>query len=49
MLAGSTSTFGPGQDYAVIHLTTIILVFIGKCSTLEKTSVVTRLMIMLEC
>jgi hypothetical protein len=29
MLAGRTSTFGLGADYAVILLTTIILVFIG--------------------
>jgi ABC-2 type transport system permease protein len=29
MLAGSTSTFGPGYDYAVILLTTIILIIIG--------------------
>ena len=29
MLAGSTSTFGLGADYAVILLTTIILVCIG--------------------
>jgi ABC-2 type transport system permease protein len=29
MLAGSTSTFGLGTDYAVILLTTIILVSIG--------------------
>jgi hypothetical protein len=29
MLAGSTSTFGLGLDYAVILLTTTILVFIG--------------------
>jgi hypothetical protein len=29
MLAGSTSAFGPGLDYAVILVTTIILVFIG--------------------
>jgi ABC-type polysaccharide/polyol phosphate export permease len=29
MLAGSTSTLGVGLDYAVILLTTTILVFIG--------------------
>jgi ABC-2 type transport system permease protein len=29
MLAGSTSTFGPSHDYAVILLTTIVLVLIG--------------------
>jgi ABC-2 type transport system permease protein len=29
MLAGSTSTFGPSHDYAVILLTTIVLIFIG--------------------
>jgi hypothetical protein len=29
MLAGSTSTFGLGIDYAVILLTTIVLVLIG--------------------
>jgi ABC-2 type transport system permease protein len=29
MLAGSTSTFGPSYDYAVILLTSTILVFIG--------------------
>ena len=29
MLAGSTSTFGLSHDYAVILLTTTILVFIG--------------------
>lgn len=29
MLAGSTSTFGLGHDYAVILLATIILVFLG--------------------
>ena len=29
MLAGSTSTFSLSQDYAVIVLTTTILVFIG--------------------
>jgi len=29
MLAGSTSAFGLGLDYAVILLTTTILVFIG--------------------
>jgi len=29
MLAGSTSTFGLGHDYAVIVLTAAILVFIG--------------------
>jgi ABC-2 type transport system permease protein len=29
MLAGNTSTFGLGKDYAVILLTTTILVFIG--------------------
>ena len=29
MLAGSTSTFGLGHDYAVIILTTIVLVFLG--------------------
>ena len=29
MLAGSTSIFGLGLDYAVILLTTTILVFIG--------------------
>jgi ABC-2 type transport system permease protein len=29
MLAGSTSTFGPGYDYAVILLTTIVLIIIG--------------------
>jgi ABC-2 type transport system permease protein len=29
MLAGSTSTFGLSLDYAVILLTTTILVFIG--------------------
>jgi ABC-2 type transport system permease protein len=29
MLAGSTSTFGLGLDYAVILLTTTILVIIG--------------------
>ena len=29
MLAGSTSTFSLGLDYAVILLTTTILVFIG--------------------
>jgi ABC-2 type transport system permease protein len=29
MLADSTSTFGSGLDYAVIFLTTTILVFIG--------------------
>jgi ABC-2 type transport system permease protein len=29
MLAGSTSTFGPSYDYAVILLTPTILVFIG--------------------
>jgi ABC-2 type transport system permease protein len=29
MLAGSTSAFGLGTDYAVILLTTIILVLIG--------------------
>jgi ABC-type polysaccharide/polyol phosphate export permease len=29
MLAGSTSTFGSGLDYAVILLTATILVFIG--------------------
>jgi ABC-2 type transport system permease protein len=29
MLADSTSTFGSGLDYAVILLTTTILVFIG--------------------
>ena len=29
MLAGSASSFGPSHDYAVILLTTIVLVFIG--------------------
>jgi ABC-2 type transport system permease protein len=29
MLAGSASTFGLGMDYAVILLTTIVLVLIG--------------------
>ena len=29
MLAGSPSTFGLGMDYAVILLTTIVLVFVG--------------------
>jgi hypothetical protein len=29
MLAGSTSTFGLSRDYAVILLTTTLLVFIG--------------------
>jgi ABC-2 type transport system permease protein len=29
MLAGSASTFGPSYDYAVILLTSTILVFIG--------------------
>jgi ABC-type polysaccharide/polyol phosphate export permease len=29
MLAGSTSTLGPSYDYAVILLTSTILVFIG--------------------
>jgi hypothetical protein len=29
MLAGSTSTFGLARDYAVILLTTTILVFLG--------------------
>jgi ABC-2 type transport system permease protein len=29
MLAGGTSTYGVSHDYAVILLTTIILVFIG--------------------
>jgi hypothetical protein len=29
MLADSTSTFGLNHDYAVILLTTIVLVFIG--------------------
>jgi ABC-2 type transport system permease protein len=29
MLAGSPSTFGLGTDYAVILLTTIVLVFVG--------------------
>jgi ABC-2 type transport system permease protein len=29
MLSGSPSTFGLGMDYAVIFLTTIVLVFIG--------------------
>jgi hypothetical protein len=29
MLAGSASTFGLGRDYAVILLTTTLLVFIG--------------------
>jgi ABC-2 type transport system permease protein len=29
MLAGSTSTFGLGLDYAVILVTTIILVLVG--------------------
>ena len=32
MLAGSTSTFGLGTDYAVILLTTTTLVFIGARS-----------------
>jgi ABC-2 type transport system permease protein len=30
MLAGSTSTFSPSQDYAVILLTTAVLVFIAS-------------------
>jgi hypothetical protein len=29
MLAGSTSTFGLTRDYAVILLTTTVLVFLG--------------------